>query len=169
MRFRGHTDDIHPLVVSQMTQNHPAGCESLVAQLVHEGEQFDGVVSSVFRKDLSVSGQLSNCSGKGTSPVDNISSLNEEIHISGPMPSLINDPRHFQHLSRIPKVSMKITNSNYPTDERVLRKVPLDVPGIVGDDRRCRGLERLLVTVAEFLDKVWSVTDTSMLLFACLG
>ena len=44
--FGRRTDDIHPLVVSQMTQNHPTGCESLAPQLIHVGEQFDGIISS---------------------------------------------------------------------------------------------------------------------------
>ena len=95
---------------------------------------------------------------KDNSPVDDISGLNEEIHPPGPIPSLVNDARHFQHLSRVPKVPMKITDGNYPTNERVLREVPF-----VGDNRRCRNLEKLLVALTEFLGEVWSITNTSRL------
>ena len=63
---------------------------------------------------------------------------------------------------------MKIANSNYPTDERVPWEDPLDIPGMMEDSGRCRDLERSLVTLAEFMSKLWSVTDTSRLLLACL-
>ena len=107
--------------------------------------------------------------GKDISPVDDISSLDKEIDVSGPTSFFINDPRHFQHLSRVPKVSMEVADGNYPTDKRIPWKIPLNVPGMVWNDGGCRDLERLLVTLTEFLGEAWSVIDTPGLLRTCLG
>ena len=66
-------------------------------------------------------------SDKNTLPVDDISSLDKEIHLTSPFPFFTNYPRHFQHLPRISEISMKVSDSNYPTNERILWKVSLDV------------------------------------------
>ena len=105
---------------------------------------------------------------KNASPVDDISGLDKEIHLTGPSPFFINDPGHFQHLPSISEISMKVADGNYPTDERILWQVPLDVRGMM-DDGRGSDQERLLVTFAELLGGVWPVIFTSELLVICLG
>ena len=48
---------------------------------------------------------------------------------------------------------MKITDSDYPADECILRKVPWDIRDMVGGNIWFMGLERLFVVLTGFLNE----------------
>ena len=118
-------------MVSEMRENSAPDLRRLHPQTLHEEEEGNGVVAAIKSMNTSRAWQGNDA------PVNDITRLDKEIHVSRPVSLLIDHAREGQHLPGIWHVSMEVADGHdvarerQPRRDQVLDMFPLIFPEFV--------------------------------------
>lgn len=99
-------------MVPEMRKNSTSDLRCLRSQTLHQDEERNSVVATIKSMNTSCAWQ------RNDAPVNDIARLHKEIHVTGPVSTLIDHARKGEHLPRVWHVSMEVADGHDVARER---------------------------------------------------